>query len=107
MSRLFKFEKILKIQKSKFKYLISILFGVLTVSTFAQSKIGSGKVSGDMAINGMFYMPDSLIGADKVDSKVRANSWINLNYVNGNLTIGTRYEYYSNPLIDFEKIIFG
>lgn len=88
----------------KFKYLISILFGVLTVSTFAQSKIGSGKVSGDMAINGMFYMPDSLIGADKVDSKVRANSWINLNYVNGNLTIGTRYEYYSNPLIDFEKI---
>lgn len=88
----------------KYKYLISILLIVFLVPSFAQTKLGSGKVSGDMAINGMFYMPDSLIGADKVDSKVRANSWINLNYVNGNLTIGTRYEYYSNPLIDFEKI---
>jgi hypothetical protein len=84
-----------------------ILFTLIIFPSFisyGQNKIGSGVVSGDIAVNGMYYIPDSLIGAEKVDSKVRANSWINLNYVNGNLTIGARYEYYSFPLIDFEKI---
>lgn len=87
-----------------YRYLIVIFVIAFSTSAFAQTKLGSGNVSGDISFNGMFYIPDSLIGAEKVDSKVRANSWINLNYVNGNLTIGTRYEYYSNPLIDFEKI---
>jgi len=88
----------------KIKNLFLIILTTSTLFTYAQNKVGSGVVSGDFAINGMFYIPDSLIGAEKVDSKVRANSWLNLNYVNGNLTIGARYEYYSFPLIDFEKI---
>lgn len=88
----------------KIKNLLFIILTSSTLLSFAQNKVGSGVVSGDFAVNGMYYIPDSLIGAEKVDSKVRANSWLNLNYVNGNLTIGARYEYYSYPLIDFEKI---
>lgn len=55
-------------------------------------------------LNGMFYIPDSLIGADKVDSKVRANSYMYLQYTNGGFTAGMRYEFYLYPLIDFEDI---
>lgn len=71
---------------------------------YAQIKVGNGVISGDFALNGMFYQPDSLIGAEKVDSKVRANSWLNLQYTNSGFTVGARYEFYSFPLIDFEKI---
>lgn len=70
----------------------------------AQIQVGKGAISGDFSLNGMYYMPDSLIGADDVDSKVRANSWLNLNYTNGGFSAGARYEFYSFPLIDFEKI---
>lgn len=52
----------------------------------------------------MYYIPDSIIGAEKVDSKVRANAFINLLYSNGGFSAGVRYEYYQFPLIDFEKI---
>lgn len=70
----------------------------------AQIKVGDGVISGDFSLNGMFYRPDSLIGAEEVDSKVRANSWLNLQYTNSGFTVGARYEFYSFPLIDFEKI---
>lgn len=89
--------------KYKIIFILIFIIGYINFGN-AQSKIGLGNVSGDISFNGMFYIPDSLIGAEKVDSKVRANAWLNLNYTNGGLTFGTRYEYYSNPLIDFEKI---
>lgn len=79
-----------------------IVFSLGTVK--AQNQIGSGKISGDFGFNGMYYRPDSLIGAEKVDSKVRANTFLNLLYTNGGFTAGARYEYYQFPLIDFEKI---
>ena len=70
----------------------------------AQIPVGKGTISGDFMLNGMFYIPDSLIGADKVDSKVRANSYMYLQYTNGGFTAGMRYEFYLYPLIDFEDI---
>ncbi len=86
------------------KFLILIFVIGMSNFVYSQSKIGSGNVTGDISFNGMYYIPDSLIGAEKVDSKVRANSWLNLNYTNGGLTIEARDEFYSTPLIDFEKI---
>lgn len=70
----------------------------------AQHQLGNSRISGDFGFNGMYYIPDSLIGAEKVDSKVRANAFINLLYSNGGFSAGVRYEYYQFPLIDFEKI---
>ena len=70
----------------------------------AQIPVGKGTISVDFMLNGMFYIPDSLIGADKVDSKVRANSYMYLQYTNGGFTAGMRYEFYLYPLIDFEDI---
>lgn len=77
---------------------------LLALSTFAQHQLGNSRISGDFGFNGMYYIPDSLIGAEKVDSKVRGNAFLNLLYSNGGFSAGARYEFYMFPLIDFEKI---
>lgn len=82
-----------------------LLISFVTIgSALAQHKIGSGQISGEFGFNGMYYIPDSTIGAEKVDSKVRANTYLNLMYTNGGFTVGAQYEFYSFPLIDFENI---
>lgn len=80
------------------------IFLLSTRNVYAQGGLGNGKISGDFGFNGMYYIPDSLIGAEKVDSKVRGNAHLNLLYTNGGFTVGARYEFYSFPLIDMEKI---
>lgn len=70
----------------------------------SQPVIEKGKFSGDFGFSGMYYLPDSLIGAEEVKSKVRGNAFLNLNYSIGGLSVGTRYEFYLFPLIDMEKI---
>lgn len=82
---------------------VLLLIGILSSAT-AQHQLGNSRISGDFGLNGMYYIPDSLIGADPVDSKVRANAFLNLLYTNGGFSAGVRYEYYQFPLIDFEKI---
>jgi hypothetical protein len=70
----------------------------------AQIVVGNGKISGEFSSSNMYYMPDSLIGARKVDSKVRTNTYLSLQYSVGGFTVGARYEFYLFPLIDFEDI---
>ena len=86
------------------KLLMLPVLCLLALSTFAQHQLGNSRISGDFGFNGMYYIPDSLIGAEKVDSKVRANAFLNLLYSNGGFSAGMRYEFYMFPLIDFEKI---
>jgi hypothetical protein len=85
---------------------ICLLFLLLFISqtTFAQSKVGSGTISGDFSFNGMYYIPDSIIGARDVDSKVRGNAWLDLTYFNGGFSVGATYEFYLFPLIDFQDL---
>ena len=75
-----------------------------SVWAFGQHQIGNGRISGDFGFNGMYYIPDSIIGAEPVDSKVRGNAFLNILYSNGGFSAGARYEFYMFPLIDFEKI---
>ena len=70
----------------------------------AQHQIGNSRISGDFGFNGMYYIPDSIIGAEPVDSKVRGNAFLNILYSNGGFSAGARYEFYMFPLIDFDKI---
>lgn len=86
------------------KLLLLPVLCLLALSAFAQHQLGNSRISGDFGFNGMYYIPDSLIGAEKVDSKVRGNAFLNLLYSNGGFSAGVRYEFYMFPLIDFEKI---
>lgn len=86
------------------KILTFLAVCLFSLPLFAQHQLGSSRISGDFGFNGMYYIPDSLIGTKEVDSKVRANAFINLLYSNGGFSAGVRYEYYQFPLIDFEKI---
>ena len=77
---------------------------VCSFAASAQHQVGNGRISGDFGFNGMYYIPDSIIGAEPVDSKVRGNAFLNILYSNGGFSAGARYEFYMFPLIDFEKI---
>lgn len=85
-------------------FVLFVLLAGLTFATQAQHVVGNGKISGEFGFNGMYYIPDSHIGTVPVDSKVRANTYLSLMYNIGGFTIGAQYEFYSFPLIDFEKI---
>ena len=73
------------------KFACLILFVCGCVSLQAQHVVGSGKISGEFGFNGMYYIPDSLIGAEPVDSKVRANTYLSLMYNNGGFTVCAQY----------------
>ena len=83
--------------------LLAVVLFSMTVS-YAQSLLNNGKVSGNIQMNAQYYIEDSVIGAEKVNNKVRTNTFANIQYTNGGFAAGLRYEYYAHPLIDFEKI---
>ena len=90
--------------KSIQRVLLATFLFLCCWSANAQHQFGNSRVSGDFGFNGMYYIPDSIIGADPVDSKVRGNAFLNILYTNGGFSAGARYEFYMFPLIDFEKI---
>ncbi len=87
--------------RRSFIVIVLLFSGMLA---FGQHQFGNSRISGDFGFNGMYYIPDSIIGAEKVDSKVRGNAFFNILYSNGGFSAGARYEFYQFPLIDFEKI---
>jgi hypothetical protein len=64
----------------------------------------NSKITGNFQLDGQMYLTDSIIGADPVPEKVRANAFANINYTNGGFSAGFRYEFYQFPLLDFEEI---
>ena len=90
--------------KSIKRVLLASLLFLCGWNANAQHQFGNSRISGDFGFNGMYYIPDSIIGAEPVDSKVRGNAFLNLLYSNGGFSAGMRYEFYMFPLIDFEKI---
>ena len=90
--------------KKVFRHIAVLLIMLLCAGSAAWGQSKWGHISGDFGFNGMYYIPDSIIGAKEVKEKVRANTWLNLNYTNSGFTAGLRYEFYSYPLIDFEDI---
>ncbi len=87
----------------KIAFLITIGFFSF-IPLKAQNNVDWGHISGDFSFLGMYYIPDSLINAMPVEEKVRGNAYLNLLYTRKEFTVGTRYEFYLFPLIDFEQI---
>ena len=64
--------------------------------------LSKGEIHGNFEINAQTYTADSLINAKKVNEKMLMNSFMNVNYTNGNLSAGVRFESYLNPLSGFD-----
>jgi hypothetical protein len=81
------------------KYLLALLAPAFLLSSNAQESVNLGKFTGNFQLDGQYYMKDSKIGAEDVKEKILSNGFFNLNYVNGNIYAGIRYENYENPIL--------
>lgn len=65
-----------------------------------QSNSNQGRLSGNLQLNGNFFMRDSLIGAYDIPQYDRqlfgADSWLNLNYQNWGFDMGIRFDMFNN-----------
>lgn len=85
-------------------FFLSCLFA--TSFAFAQeneNKFNAGELHGNFQFDAQNYIEDSIIGAQKIDEKIRMNSFANLNYTRGKFKAGVRYESYLGPLVGFDS----
>lgn len=80
---------------------ISCIFNIIIYSN-AQF-LNRGNFNGNINIEAQTYKQDSIIEASKVPEQIQSNGYFNLNYTNGNITAGMRYEYYLNPLLGIDS----
>lgn len=64
----------------------------------AQILNGEGQIHGSIEIDAQYYKPDSLIGAPAVPEKMLMNTYDQLDYTNGRISAGIRYEAYDDAL---------
>ena len=81
-----------------------LIFFCLSVSLNSQN---FGNLSGNFQIESQTYKSDSAMEAKKVPEQLQSQGFFNLNYSNGGLTAGIRYEYYLNPLQGIETSYKG
>lgn len=87
------------------KILLIALLPFIISGAVAQSELGS--FSGSFEMNNQYYMKDSIIGAGNVPEKLLSNGFFNLNYTNGAITAGIRYENYANALLGYDRRLAG
>jgi hypothetical protein len=69
--------------------------------------LSGSNVSGNFQFDGQSYIEDTLIGANKVNENLLANSWFKLDYNGGGLYAGLRYEAYINPVLGYDPRLKG
>lgn len=73
----------------------------------AQILNGEGQVHGSIEIDAQYYKPDSLIGAPPVPQKMLMNTYDQLDYTNGKISAGIRYEAYDDALEGYSPLYDG
>jgi len=82
---------------------LALAFAFATVPAYSQSFAGdAGTISGSVQMDAATYRPDSLIGAPNVPERFLSNTFANLLYTRGKLTLGVRFESYQNPLLGID-----
>ncbi len=87
-------------QRQGMVWLFILFFCGIAASAAAQG-LGNGALQGDVQIDAQWYREDSLIGAEKVPSKILANAYWNVAYVADHFRFGFRYEGYLGPLLGY------
>jgi hypothetical protein len=71
--------------------LIVIIIALGFNAVYSQNNfLNKGKISGNVQLDAQYYIPDSMIGAEDLENKIRANVFANINYVNGGFSAGFR-----------------
>ena len=81
---------------------VFIFFFTSIQKTNAQQEVIPG-ITGNFELNSQYYKSDSAIEAPDVPQKILNNGFLNLNYINGKLRAGLRYEAYLDPLLGFDE----
>ncbi|HTB08101.1 MAG TPA: DUF6029 family protein [Bacteroidia bacterium] len=74
---------------------------ILSAAGHAQS-LSDGQLHGSYEIDAQTYKADSLIGAPNVPEKMGLNTYAQLDYTNGKISAGIRYEAYENVLQGYD-----
>jgi hypothetical protein len=80
---------------------ILLLLFIINSSFFishAQILSGPGQLHGSVEIDAQYYNKDSAIGAPPVPEKMDLNTYTSLDYTNGRISAGVRFEAYDNAL---------
>ena len=91
------------------KSTILIFLLIISSAFYAGAQIlnGEGQVHGSIEIDAQYYKPDSLIGAPPVPEKILMNTYDQLDYTNGKISAGIRYEAYDNALEGYSPLYDG
>ncbi|HVA97912.1 MAG TPA: DUF6029 family protein [Bacteroidia bacterium] len=90
--------------KKKFFSIKNILFPILFCISYSLSaQNNEGQIHGNFEIDAQYYNPDSAIGAPAVPEKILSNGFLNINYTNGNISAGLRYESYLDVMQGFDS----
>ena len=85
------------------KVLLTFTFiNFITHYAGAQILNGEGQIHGSIEIDAQYYKPDSLIGAPAVPEKMLMNTYDQLDYTNGKISAGIRYEAYQDALQGYD-----
>lgn len=88
------------------RFCLLLLFFITISYASAQSGIEkflqNSQVSGNFELDGMYYNPDSLIGAPDVPQKLLMNTFAEIKYSNGPFSAGLRFENYLYALQGFD-----
>jgi hypothetical protein len=68
----------------------------------AQELLPGGRIWGNFQLDAQYYFEDSLMGAPKVDEKIRMNAFANINYSWQDFTVGMRFESYQKALLGYD-----
>jgi uncharacterized protein DUF6029 len=90
------------------KLLLPFCF-ITFITQYSEAQIlnGEGQIHGSIEIDAQYYRPDSLIGAPPVPEKMLMNTYDQLDYTNGKISAGIRYEAYDDALEGYSPLYNG
>jgi hypothetical protein len=81
---------------------ILIVISLFILSVGNAQVLDQGQLHGSMEIDAQTYKPDSAIGAPAVPEKMGMNAFTQLDYTNGKISAGVRYEAYEDALNGYD-----
>jgi hypothetical protein len=88
---------------SKKRRLIILLLCFNAVLISSQTKVNDRKITGNLSFEAQTYKYDHKIGADSVPQKILSNSYMNVNYMDGNFSAGLRFEGYMDAMLGYDN----